>query len=465
MNKPVEQNVTKAIDSLQQRLTTYACGLEYADIPAETVHAAKVRIIDTLGALIGGFFSDPSRIARNLAAQIPDPSGATVFGTRMMTTPDMAAFVNATAARYVELNDTYHWPGSLKGHPSDVIMPIFSAAEHAGASGREFVTAVILGYEVYLRMSDATLMPGFDYTNLVCLGSAMAAGKLFGLSSEQMSHCISMAVVPNVVLNQVRNGHLSMFKAVAAGQSGRAGLFAAMLARAGMEGPHLPFEGKAGWCNHVSRMPIALDVMGGGTVAFKIATTLIKPRASCGTTLPSILAAEKVPLNRNIRDVRQVTVEVYNKAKEGNGTGEHQWNPTSRETADHSIPYVVAAALMDGTITPRSFDDSHLFNPELRALMNKIEVVENPEFTASYQKKPVHYQTRVTVTTNSGETHVGNLGNELSEKKSDAWIDEKFRGLSEDYLGAKRVAHILERLWRLDSIESVAEIPRLFVLA
>ena len=89
------------VDSIQQRLTSYACGLNYDGLSPEAIHAAKVRIIDTLGALIGGFFGEPCRIARNLAAQMPNPDGATVIGTRMKTTPDMAAFVNATTARYV----------------------------------------------------------------------------------------------------------------------------------------------------------------------------------------------------------------------------------------------------------------------------------------------------------------------------------------------------------------------------
>ena len=91
---------------------------------------------------------------------------------------------------------------------------------------------------------------------------------------------------------------------------------------------------------------------------------------------------------RNIKEVKQVTVEVYKYAKERVGTGEHRWNPDSRETADHSIPYVVAATLMDGTVTLRSFNDAHLWNPELRALMQKIEVVENEEFTKAYERLP-----------------------------------------------------------------------------
>jgi 2-methylcitrate dehydratase len=177
---------------------------------------------------------------------MPDPDGATVIGTRTKTTADMAAFVNGTMARYPEFIDSYHGPGSGHGHVSEVIAPVLAAAEHVRASGRDFITAVVVAYEVFIRISDVFHNNhAFDSGNLGCIGSAAAASKLFGLTHEQIAHAISMAVVPNNILHQVSRDHKTMFKSVAAGQAGRAGVFAAMLARAGMEGPHLPFEGKA----------------------------------------------------------------------------------------------------------------------------------------------------------------------------------------------------------------------------
>jgi 2-methylcitrate dehydratase len=461
--------VNKAVDNIQERLTSYACGLTYTALSADTVHAAKVRIIDTLGALIGGFPGEPCRIARTLAAAMPNAGGATVIGTRLKTTPDLAAFVNATAARYVEMNDVYHSPGSKGGHPSDVVMPLLAVAEHAQANGREFITAVVLAYEIYLRFSDAVLTPGFDAANFACVGTAVAAGRLLGLTQQQQSHCIAMAVVPNNALNQGRTGHLSMWKAVAAGQAGRAGVFAALLARAGMQGPHLPFEGKAGWCDHVARKRFALDTLGGNGTPFKIGDTLIKQRSSCATTISSILAAEKVSAAlSDLQDVERVTVEVYERAKTGMGTGEHHWHPDSRETADHSIPYVVAAALMDGTVTPQSFDDKHLGSATLRSLLPRIEVVANAEFTAAYERLPVEHRTRITAVTRDGKRVVGESGGDkgdLSERKSDAQIARKFRALTAEMLGAERADAILDRLWNLDTLQDVTAIPPAFVPA
>src|SRR5664279_5193613 len=109
MNKPVEKLLEREVDGIQLKLTEFARKLRYEDLPADIVHIAKTRVIDTLGSLIGGFFAEPCRIARDIAAVMPNEHGATVIGTRMKTTPEMAAYVNAATARYVEMNDIYHW--------------------------------------------------------------------------------------------------------------------------------------------------------------------------------------------------------------------------------------------------------------------------------------------------------------------------------------------------------------------
>ena len=132
-------------------------------------------------------------------------------------------------------------------------MPVLGVAEHSRAGGQDFITRA--GPRLRGLSADVGrgTTPGFDCANFCCMGAALGAGKLLASSRRQLAECLSMAVVPNNALNQARTGHLSMWKAVAAGQAGRAGVFAAMLAQAGMKGPHAPFEGKAGWCNHVAR--------------------------------------------------------------------------------------------------------------------------------------------------------------------------------------------------------------------
>jgi 2-methylcitrate dehydratase len=208
--------------------------------------------------------------------------------------------------------------------------------------------------------------------------------------------------------------------------------------------------------------------MGGKGVAFKIEDTMIKPRSSCATTISSILAAEKVApgVMKRLAEVERVTVETYQGAKTGMGTGEHHWNPDSRETADHSIPYVVAAALMDGTVTPRQFDDAHLASADLRGLLRKIEVVANDEFTRDYEKVPVMHRTRVNVVLRGGERLSGESGGDLgdlSQPKSDVEISRKFLGTAEGFLGAGRAQAMLDLLWKLDELPDIAAVARGFI--
>ena len=460
--------VDRKTDALQRRLTDYAAALGYDALTPAAAHAARVRVIDTLAALAGGYDGEACAIARRLAARVPDPAGATILGTAIKATPEMAAFANATAARYVELNDVYHWPGSAGGHPSDVIMPLLGVAEHVRASGRDLIAAVVLAYEIYLRLSDAIGRTAFDCANFACLGVAAGSARLMGLAPEQIACALSMAAVPGSILRQVRTGHLSMWKAVTAGHAGKAGVFAALLAREGMNAPFLPFEGKSGWCDHVAGKRFTLDVLGGKGVSFKIEDTMIKPRSSCATTISSILAAEKVApaVMKRLSEVEHVTVETYERAKIGMGTGEHHWDPDSRETADHSIPYVVAAALMDGTVTPRQFDDEHLASAELRGLLRKIEVVVNDGYTRDYEKLPVVHRSRVNVVLRGGERLSGEAGGDLgdlAQPKSDEQISRKFLGTVEPFLGAERAGAALDLLWKLDALPDVTPVANGFI--
>jgi 2-methylcitrate dehydratase len=150
------------------------------------------------------------------------------------------------------------------------------------------------------------------------------------------------------------------------------------------------------------------------------------------------------------------------------GTGEHHWNPDSRETADHSIPYVVAASIIDKRLTPASFADARLWSAELRTLLPKIEVVTNDDFSAAYEQVPVQHRTRVSVTLRGGERLVGEAGGDqgdLSQPKTDGEIEEKFRALTEGVLGAKRVDAALQALWNIDCADDLSQIPPLLVFA
>ena len=455
---------TRQEDRLQAQITAYAMGLTYEALSPGAIRGAKISVIDTLASLVAGFDGEPCRIARELAARMPQRDGPSVIGTSLRTTPDMAAFVNATTARFPELTDIYHAPGSSVAHPSDVVLPILAAGELSGATGRDFITSIVLAYEICLRVSHGFRNEAADNTNLACLGSAVGAAKILKLDARQYAQALSMAVVPNNILKQARRGQKTMFKAVAAGQAGRAGVFAALLAQAGMEGAHLPFEGKAGWCDHVAGNRFTLDTFGGGAEPFRITQVRIKNRPAAGPSIAAILAAEKVAAAVRPEEVASIAIEVNGASLERTGTGDEVWNPTTRESADHSTPYLVAAALIDGAVTMRTFSDERLHDPRVRALMSRTTMSENHLFSDAYEKTPQEHRARVTVITTGGATHTGEAGGDaedLAAPRTDAQIDEKFLGLTEETYGATRARAILRRLWSLQDIGNIGELPAL----
>jgi 2-methylcitrate dehydratase len=392
---------------------------------------------------------------------------STILGTSQRTTIDMAAFANATAGRYAELNDTLHIPGKPGGHPSDAILPLLTVGESVGAGGNDLVTAVVLAYEIYISMADATNLPGWDATNWLGLGTAVGAGKLMEFDAQQFRDCISLAIIPNNALRRARRGHLTMWKAAAAGQAARAGVFAALLTREGMEGPTLPFEGETGWLENVGNGKVELGPFGGGAVPFRLHRTIFKPRSACGTSISSILAAEKAhQANRDVANIDRVLVETYGDAKKKLGTRPHHWNPMTRESADHSIPYVVAAALVDGQVGPAQFDEAHLHNPLIRRVIATVDVVEDPEFTKAYSDPPHLHRTRVTVFARDGSVVVGESGGDHGEigiELTDSEVEEKFRTMTDGHLSLTRQQSLLDALWNLETLGDVRDLPGLMI--
>lgn len=452
-------------DPVQDALAASAVALEFADLAPETVHAAKKRILDTVAAVFPALDAEPAVAGRRLAVSAYPSSAAAILGTRERTTLDMAAFVNATTARHAELNDALHIPGRPGGHPSDVITPLLAVAEGSGASGADLVSSVALAYEVYIAMAEATRLPIWDSTNWAALGVAIGAGKLLGFTEQQFRDCVAITVIPNNALRRSRRGQLSMWKAAAAGQAGRAGVFAALVVHSGMRGPSLPFVGRTGWLEGVaSGAPMELAEFGQPR---RLHRTLLKPRGTCGTAIPSVLAAERVfDATRDPASITRVLVETYADAKEKLGTHPHHWRPTTRESADHSIPYVVAAVLVDGEIGPEQFDDRHLTDPVIRQVVDRVEVAEHEGFTRDYAAAPHLHRTRVTVETSDGGRTIGETGGEhgeIGEEMDDESATRKFRSLTRGHLSSDQIDELLQALWTLDSAADVSALPALMV--
>lgn len=452
-------------DQIHDQITDYVRRSAFDELSAEVIDAAKARILDTLGALAAGFDGKPCAQLRQMASELYRQPGATIVGTTRTTSVDMAALVNGTTARYAELNDTYHVPGKPGVHPSDVVFPLLAVAEHCRATGPEFLTAVVAGYEVCLAMAEAAPANGFDNTNWVALGAAAGSATLLKLPEEAIRQCISLVVVSGNALLRSRRGDVSPWKSAASGHAGRAGVFAALLAAQGMGAPTMPFSGTGGWLEVVARHPVEL-VLPEPAGSERILATIIKPRAACGAAIPAILAAEAVHRQGvELGQITEVKVQTYRDAYRKNAIGAHHWAPTTRETADHSIPYVVAAALVDGTVGPSQYNHGRLHSAVLRDLIAKVRVEENPEFTEAYDATPVVHRTRVSVSLTGGEVAHGESGGgfgDIGDPLSLAQVAEKFNGVVVPILGSTGADQLVQYVNSIESLDNVRALPHLF---
>src|SRR5205823_6841148 len=229
------------------RLADYACALEFAELSPEVVHEVKRRVIDSLGCALGALKEEPCRIAREVASEFSAKRGSTIIGTSHKAPPDWAAFANGCCIRYFDYNDTYL--SKEPAHPSDNFSAVLAVGESVGATGQEMITATAIAYEVQCRLCDAASIRarGWDHPTYGSFSTALAAAKLMKLDPEKTRHAINIAGVHCAAFRQARVGELSHWKGVAFANAARLGVYAALLARAGMTGPAPIFEGAMGF--------------------------------------------------------------------------------------------------------------------------------------------------------------------------------------------------------------------------
>ena len=438
------------MDRTTELLSTYACELTYDDLPPDVVHQVKRTLIDTVGCALGAFQAEPSRIARCLAPSVTGSTPARILGTAHGSSPDLAGFANGVMVRYLDYNDSYFSPGG--GHPSDMIPAVLALAEPLGCDGRTVITAIVLAYEVFCRLSDQVVIGelGWDQGMLSIIGAVCAAGKVLGLNREAMGHAISLASVSNLPLGVIRVGELSMWKGCAAANATRAAIFAAQLAQQGMTGPEEPFEGRKGLWQQAVGTPVRLKTFGQDDTGFRILSNIFKFYPSQIHTQSPIGLAVELRSQVAAAEIAAIRIRTYRTAASSAATEPEKWTPKTRETADHSIPYLVAYALQHGAVTPHSFSSEYLQDAAIRALIATMQIEEDPDFTQRFSDE---YNCHMEVTTTSGQrlsaavTHPkGHWRNPLS----DAEVEHKFRPLAAEVLTDEQCDTVLAYLWSLE---------------
>ena len=447
------------MDRMIEQLAGYAAELSYVDLPAEAVQECKLRLIDTLGCLVAAFDAPPSVIARAVARRAFGAPPARILGTQESSTVELAAFANGTMLRYRDFNDAYF--GQSSGHPSDNFAAVLAMADALHADGRLVITASVLAYEVFCNFDE--IVPrdlGWDYTIYGVIASAVAAGKVLGLGREAMGNAIALAAVANLTLDETRRGELAMWKGCAAANAAHNGIFAAQLAAEGMTGPELAIEGKWGLWHPLGRFEWA--PFGGRGAPFRVTQTHLKYYPAVVHAQTPITAALDLHGALAPQEIESIAIESYWVANRYTDRTSPLWRPGTRETADHSLPYCVVAAILDGDITAESFAERRVRDPVIAGLLERTTITENPEFTRLH---PTEWPCRIVVTGRNGVRKVAEARHFKGHAKrplTEAEVEHKFRALTRTRLTHDEADAILARALRLEQLADVGELLSLF---
>lgn len=456
--------------SLAHRLAEYACSLQFEDLGKNVVHEVKRRLVDSLGCALGAWNEDPCRIAREVVADFSAKHGATVIGTDHKAPPDWAAFANGCCIRYFDYNDTYL--SKEPAHPSDNFSAVLAVGESVGASGKEMILAAAIAYEVQCRFCDAASIRarGWDHPTYGAFSTALACAKLMKLDPERTRHAINIAGVHCAAFRQARVGELSHWKGVAFANAARLGVYAALLARAGMTGPAPIFEGAMGFEKElgVSLGKVAdvfdksEEAVSGEGPASMILKTSIKYWPAEYHSQSAIEAA--LFLRQEIGDpskIRSVRIESHDASVDIIGSEPEKWKPETRETADHSLPYITAIALIDGEVTEKQFQPERFTDPKIWKFLEEVTVQRNDELSALYAKAVANI---VHVTLQDGRVLTKRvdypLGNALNAV-SDEQLEGKFESLVVPALGHEGARKLLDAAWKIDEAKSPGQLMQL----
>lgn len=446
-------------DETTRRLLAFAGASSYERLGPAVVHETKRRFIDTLASALGAYDEPVCAMARSIAAKYRADHEARVWGSSICTAPEMAAFANGVMARSLDISDTYL--GKSRGHPSDMISGLVAVAELMRSDGKSLIAAITLAYDVYCSFCEHVDInaKGWDQPVYGALGCVLGAAKLMGLSHDETGHALSLALTPNMALAQARRGDLSSWKGCAGANGSRNAVFAAMLALEGFTGPEAVFEGSGGLWEAIGRPEWPLPD------APLIGRTHMKCLPVCYHGQSAVFAALELRDRVNVREIQEIKVEGYGTAIFMMGGDPSRWAPATRETADHSLPYCVAIALLDGAVVQSSFADERLRDPAIAELMGKVKVTEDPALSALY---PEGAPGRVTIIMQSGQSHTVEIRYPRGHEKSpvsDADVEAKFRDMAQGPLGVEGCAKLLETLWRLERVEDVSEVTAMLTNA
>jgi 2-methylcitrate dehydratase len=444
-----------------QQLARFVVDTQFSQISARAVAQLKIRVLDTMGIAIAALDAEPMIAIRTLTESLGGNGASTLIGGGS-SAPDRAAFYNIALSRYLDFMDSYLAKGETN-HPSDNIGAVLAAADSVHASGQELLTAIAVAYQVHTRLSDVAPVraKGFDHTVQGAYAVAAAVSRVLGLDADRTANAIAISGTANNALRVTRTGALSHWKGLAYPQVGKEGTFAALLASAGITGPAEVFEGNKGFKETIAG-DFTIDWSAEDLES--VLRTIIKKHNAEIHSQTAIEAAIGIRSLAGFRaeDIRSVRITTFQVAFDIIGGGEEGTKRTVRtkEEADHSLLYMVAAALLDGQVQPAQYTPERIVRADIQELLSKVAARPDAGYSARFPHEiPSRVEVEMTdgtVLSRTATTYKGFFTDPLDW--SDAYA--KFSALVTPFTGADLRDEIAAVIGDLDN-RPVSELTQL----
>jgi len=461
---PVTNATLAPKETITAKMSRWAANLQYKDLSADAVYQAKRFLLDSLGCALGGYQQHDVKIALEVLDEIAAIGLATVIGSGRRIDPVSASLANALMIRCMDYNDIY-WKQD-PSHPSDIFPAAIACCERASGNGKELIVGLVLGHEFEMRLCEAAFPGirerGWHHATLTAFVSPIVAGRALHLSWEQIQHAIGISASRHCTLGAVTAGKLTMMKNTVDPMATQSGVFAALLAKKGYSGPEHVIDGKEGLA-HVFKPNWKLDLLTDGLgESWRITQCGMKAFPTEALTHTPISAVLDLVKNNELRpdDVEKIQIRSLTRAADILADPS-KYDPHTKETADHSLPYVIAAALVDRQVTPVQFTMEKIMNPKIREQLNKVEVVADPEIEKVF---PALQRVIVQIQTRDGRTLQKQLDFPKGDPRNpltDREIEEKFASLADGVLSKPTQNKVKETVWSLERVGSVSDLMAL----
>jgi len=452
-------------DSISRKMAQFALSLTYDQIPEPSRKEAKRFLLDSIGCALAALDHEDMRQAYEFIEALGGREQASIIGHGTKTNLGNAALMNALLIRAMDYNDIY-WKQD-PSHPSDIIPAALSPAEYKGRSGKDLLVGILICYELEMRLCLAAdpgvREVGWHHASLTQFVSPLAAARMLDLTEDQAVAACGISGSSHFTLGGVVAGHLTNMKNTADPMSTEAGVRAAMLATTGYSGPVELFEGKEGVFEVVSNVTWDPERMLGGLGdEFLITECGYKAFPTEALTHQPITAVLEV-MSQNGIDPHTVTEVLIKTTTRGADilSDPTKYEPRTKETADHSLPYCIAVAVTKGNVLPSDFEEEALTDPFVWEMLPKIKVVADPEIDGLFPKVK---RAIVTITTEDGKSYTVREDHAKGRAKrplSDEELIDKFRANASHTMTDGAMDKVVDATFALEEISSVGEYMKL----